>query len=122
MITYNFNLKKIKSLIMKNMQKSLSMLIFFIPCLVVLFAQERPLIIDKPGTFEILSRTDYPSSGCGFTIPGEGRLRIAHEIDPTPLWSRTGGALTRRPKEPPTGFAANGIQERLRRPAPGAGS
>ena len=30
-------------------------------------AQELPLILDKPGTFEILKRTDYASSECGFT-------------------------------------------------------
>jgi hypothetical protein len=30
-------------------------------------AQELPLILNKQGTFEILSRTDYVSSDCGFT-------------------------------------------------------
>ena len=30
-------------------------------------AQELPLILDKQGTFEILKRTDYASSECGFT-------------------------------------------------------
>lgn len=30
-------------------------------------AQDFPLIIDKPGTFEILSRTDYAGSQCSFT-------------------------------------------------------
>lgn len=33
----------------------------------ILVAQELPLILDKPGTFEILSRTDYAGSGCSFT-------------------------------------------------------
>jgi hypothetical protein len=32
-----------------------------------LFAQELPLLIDKPGTFEILNRTDYTGHDCGFT-------------------------------------------------------
>lgn len=32
-----------------------------------LFAQELPLILDKQGTFEILSRTDYTTPGFGFT-------------------------------------------------------
>jgi len=32
-----------------------------------LFAQELPLILDKQGTFEILSRTDYTMPGFGFT-------------------------------------------------------
>jgi hypothetical protein len=31
------------------------------------FAQELPLILEKQGTFEILKRTDYASSECGFT-------------------------------------------------------
>ena len=31
-----------------------------------LFAQELPLILDKQGTFEILSRTDYTMPGFGF--------------------------------------------------------
>jgi hypothetical protein len=30
-------------------------------------AQELPLILNKPGTFEILSRTDYAGTGCSFT-------------------------------------------------------
>jgi len=30
-------------------------------------AQELPLILDRPGTFEILSRTDYTMPDCGFT-------------------------------------------------------
>jgi hypothetical protein len=30
-------------------------------------AQELPLILDHPGTFEILKRTDYASQECGFT-------------------------------------------------------
>jgi len=34
---------------------------------VQVFAQELPLILDKQGTFEILSRTDYAGSGCSFT-------------------------------------------------------
>jgi len=32
-----------------------------------LIAQELPLVTDKPGTFTILSRTDYVASDCGFT-------------------------------------------------------
>ncbi|MGE5421109.1 MAG: hypothetical protein ACM3UT_13045 [Chloroflexota bacterium] len=32
-----------------------------------LLAQELPLVTDKPGTFEILSRTDYTMSECGFS-------------------------------------------------------
>lgn len=36
---------------------------------IVLNAQELPLVTDKPGTFEILSRTDYTLSQCGFTKP-----------------------------------------------------
>jgi len=30
-------------------------------------AQELPLVLDKPGTFEILKRTDYASPECGFS-------------------------------------------------------
>ncbi len=30
-------------------------------------SKELPLILDKPGTFEILSRTDYAGTGCSFT-------------------------------------------------------
>jgi hypothetical protein len=30
-------------------------------------SQELPLILDKQGTFEILSRTDYAGSDCSFT-------------------------------------------------------
>jgi hypothetical protein len=33
----------------------------------VSFSQELPLLADKPGTFEILSRTDYTMPECGFT-------------------------------------------------------
>jgi hypothetical protein len=32
-----------------------------------LYAKELPLVLDKPGAFEILSRTDYTSPECGFT-------------------------------------------------------
>lgn len=32
-----------------------------------LFAQESPLVTDKPGTFKILNRTDYVGYDCGFT-------------------------------------------------------
>jgi len=32
-------------------------------------AQELPLVLDKQGIFEILKRTDYASSDCGFTKP-----------------------------------------------------
>lgn len=34
---------------------------------VSMYSQELPLILDKPGTFEILSRTDYAGTGCSFT-------------------------------------------------------
>lgn len=33
---------------------------------IVLLAQELPLILNHPGTFEILGRTDYASQECGF--------------------------------------------------------
>jgi hypothetical protein len=49
------------------MKRPFSILIISIACQVILFAQELPLILDKPGTFEILSRTDYVSPECGFT-------------------------------------------------------
>jgi len=32
-----------------------------------LYAQELPLVLEKPGTFEILSRTDYTMPDCGFS-------------------------------------------------------
>lgn len=32
-----------------------------------LFAQELPLVTDKPGTFKILNRTDYVGYDCGYT-------------------------------------------------------
>lgn len=41
-----------------------SLLIGLAPLVV---AQELPLILDKPGTFKILSRTDYTNPECGFT-------------------------------------------------------
>lgn len=41
--------------------------LLFLACNITLVAQELPLVLDKPGTFEILSRTDYVSPECGFT-------------------------------------------------------
>lgn len=55
---------------MKNMLKSVFILVFLFACQAKLFAQftpELPLILDKPGTFEILSTADYTSSECRFT-------------------------------------------------------
>jgi hypothetical protein len=49
------------------MKKSFSILILSLACHIIMLAQELPLILDKPGTFEILSRTDYVSPECGFT-------------------------------------------------------
>lgn len=47
---------------------NLFVLMFFWACGInCLHAQELPLVLDKPGAFEILSRTDYASSDCGFT-------------------------------------------------------
>lgn len=39
----------------------------FLAARIPAMAQELPLILNKPGTFEILSRTDYASPECGFT-------------------------------------------------------
>jgi hypothetical protein len=49
------------------MEKSFSILLFFLACNVTLPAQELPLVLDKPGTFEIVGSTDYVSPECGFT-------------------------------------------------------
>jgi hypothetical protein len=49
------------------MTRPFSILVLYFAGHVLLHAQELPLILDKPGTFEILSRTDYVSSECGFT-------------------------------------------------------
>jgi len=49
------------------MKTSNLLFIFFFVYLVSIQAQELPLIADKPGTFEILSRTNYAGSECGFT-------------------------------------------------------
>lgn len=48
------------------MQKNILLLIGFIAFFFQLAAQELPLILDKQGSFEILSRTDYAGSDCNF--------------------------------------------------------
>lgn len=48
---------------MKSVLIILSILVFAVGSK----AQELPLILDHPGTFEVLNRTDYASSECGFT-------------------------------------------------------
>jgi hypothetical protein len=52
-----------------NMNYSIKLLVGITLILVVsiTFAQKQPEINDKPGTFEILSRTNYTMSDCGFT-------------------------------------------------------
>jgi len=42
-------------------------LLLFLPGFLTLNAQELPLLTEKPGTFEILSRTDYTSYDCGYS-------------------------------------------------------
>jgi hypothetical protein len=49
------------------MKKSVSILILFIVCPIVLFTQQQPPRFDKPGTFTILNRTNYTLPECGFT-------------------------------------------------------
>lgn len=49
------------------MKKPGMLFIFFYAFLVGIYGQELPLIPEKQGTFEILSRTDYASPDCGFT-------------------------------------------------------
>jgi hypothetical protein len=49
------------------MKKTAAALILIISYPILITAQELPLITDKPGTFEILSRADYVSPECGFT-------------------------------------------------------
>jgi hypothetical protein len=49
------------------MKKQIALLTLFMGIITGSFAQELPLIPDHPGTFEILSRTDYASPECGFT-------------------------------------------------------
>ena len=49
------------------MKKFFSIPVLFLACNITLVAQELPLILDKPGTFEIVGGTDYVSSECGFT-------------------------------------------------------
>jgi hypothetical protein len=49
------------------MKKSVSILILFIVCPIVLFTQKQPPRFDKPGTFTILNRTNYTLPECGFT-------------------------------------------------------
>jgi len=51
------------------MKKSLAMFIMAMAFHCMAFAQELPLILDKQGTFEILSRTDYTMPYFGFTKP-----------------------------------------------------
>ncbi|HSO85548.1 MAG TPA: hypothetical protein VLQ91_03285 [Draconibacterium sp.] len=49
------------------MYKFLVILILATWTRIIVSGQELPLILDKQGTFEILKRTDYASSECGFT-------------------------------------------------------
>jgi hypothetical protein len=49
------------------MKKSVSMLILIMVSPIVIFAQKQPPRFDKPGTFTILSRTNYTLPECGFT-------------------------------------------------------
>lgn len=44
-----------------------ALLLLFVCCCPGMNAQELPLITDKPGTFEILRRSDYVDADCGFT-------------------------------------------------------
>lgn len=48
---------------------NIKLLLFAFACIFIKLvdAQELPLILDHPGTFEILKRTDYASQECGFT-------------------------------------------------------
>jgi len=50
---------------MNNLNSIALTLLLALPCF--LGAQELPLLTEKQGTFEILSRTDYASSDCGFS-------------------------------------------------------
>ena len=49
------------------MKFKIAILLFIILTSQKSFAQKQPRINDKPGTFEILSRTDYTLPACGFT-------------------------------------------------------
>ncbi len=49
------------------MKKSLTILALTVLPFAECFSQELPLLNEKQGTFEILSRTNYNSSDCGFT-------------------------------------------------------
>lgn len=49
------------------MKKLLPIIVLLVVCKLGVFAQELPLILDHPGTFEILSRTDYAGPDCSFT-------------------------------------------------------
>ncbi len=49
------------------MKKILSLTVAICCFCMLSIAQELPLIPDKPGTFELLSRTDYTMAECGFT-------------------------------------------------------
>jgi hypothetical protein len=50
---------------MRNSWPSLIFVTLLFTCLSV--SKELPLLLDKQGTFQILSRTDYTLPGCGFT-------------------------------------------------------
>jgi hypothetical protein len=50
---------------MKNIIKKITGIVFILLTSGI-YAQELPLITDKQGTFEILSRTDYVNPDCGF--------------------------------------------------------
>ncbi len=54
----------------EKMKNQILLFFFWVPLILSpgrLKAQELPLILDHPGTFQILSRTDYASSECGFS-------------------------------------------------------
>ncbi len=48
------------------MKKHIALVILFLEITTGSFAQELPLILDHPGTFEILNRIDYAMADCGF--------------------------------------------------------
>ena len=63
------------------MKKQIALLTLFMGIITGSFAQELPLIPDHPGTFEILSRTDYASPECGFTKADmSANLQIIKEL------------------------------------------
>lgn len=49
------------------MKKQFAILSLYLGIITGSFAQELPLVLDKTGTFEILSRTDYAGPDCSFT-------------------------------------------------------